>query len=292
VISGIGEMIMMILKVTPMVLIPILTLPFWNTDILTTPSLYSPWESINSTTMLTFWGFVGLEGGTTIARMVNNPEKTLPKALFWGTGCVLFIYVLNIFSIMSVIPCQTLTHITNPYAHVLMKILPTPYHGIVDRLIHGIIALMCLGTVNSWTLASGNVAMTSAQEGLFSPWFRSVNRYGSPVRGIFVSSLCMLAFVLAMHSKGFADQINIFINISSLAFILIYFVCLAALVYLIKATPECKHLVSFSLKGSILISCIFSLWALASSSLWMVLGVIGIPLSGWIVARLMRWPLS
>ena len=150
---------------------------------------------------------------------------------------------------------------------------------------------MCFGSLNSWILSSGQVALTAANSGLFPPFFNQINGKNSPVMGVKITTLCLAlscAFVslLAYYSQSFSQQIDTFVNLSLSCLILLYVVVLLALMTFIR-----KKVISWSplLMISVISSTVFCLWTITSTHWSMLLGAIFIPISGYIVARLFRW---
>ncbi len=84
VLAGIGEIFFSSCKVIPMIIIPLLALKGWKGDHIMQPIQGSAWPAINAASGLTFWGFVGLEAGTTLANCVENSRVIVPRALFFG----------------------------------------------------------------------------------------------------------------------------------------------------------------------------------------------------------------
>lgn len=268
-LSRAGEIFFTILKVTPMILLPFLSLGQARWDHLSMPSEIPPLNAINAASLLTFWGFIGLETGTTLTGQVQEARTIVPRALFIGTAIVMGIYLINTAAVMAVVPPSMLQLSANPYG-LFLETLGGPICG---KAVSFLVMIMCLGTLNSWTLASAQVAMLAAHEGLFPSSFGHVNSKGCPMGGLAYSTLALLIGTLILKNQGLSQQINDFVNLSTTLFIMIYFLCALALVRLSKAF-------SWKMIVSLVIGFLFCSWALIATS-WKILAVCGlIPLTG------------
>lgn len=286
-LSGLGEIVFSILKVSPLVIIPFLGLRHFNMETLTQPIEMHAFSALGAASLMTFWGFVGLEAGTTVADCVKNPKKTIPRALFWGTLLVAILYFMNTVSIFGIVPRSILSTNENAYGALFHYTWGNGW----DKAIQVLVCIMCFGSLNSWILSSGQVALTAANSGLFPPFFNQINGKNSPVMGVKITTLCLAlscAFVslLAYYSQSFSQQIDTFVNLSLSCLILLYVVVLLALMTFIR-----KKVISWSplLMISVISSTVFCLWTITSTHWSMLLGAIFIPISGYIVARLFRW---
>ena len=107
-LAGSCEIFLSFLKCAPLILIPIAGFFFLKAEYFE-PIPGVPFvSSLNTTTLLTFWGFIGVETATTAAGIVENPTKTIPKAVLLGTIVVAAIYFLNSFAVMGVVPPDVL----------------------------------------------------------------------------------------------------------------------------------------------------------------------------------------
>jgi APA family basic amino acid/polyamine antiporter len=286
-LSGLGEIIFSILKVSPLVIIPFLGLRHFNMETLTKPIEMPAFSALGAASLMTFWGFVGLEAGTTVADCVKNPKKTIPRALFLGTLLVAMLYLMNTVSIFGIVPREALSANDNAYGALFQHTWGDGW----DKIIQVLVCTMCFGSLNSWILSSGQVALTAANSGLLPSFFNQVNGKNSPVMGVKITTLCLalscaVVSLLTYYSQSFSQQIDTVVNISVTCFILLYVVVMCALMHFIR-----KKAISWSplLMISVTTSTAFCLWTITSTHWSMLLGAIFIPISGYIVARLFRW---
>src|SRR5690606_32154041 len=108
----------------------------------------------------TFWGFVGLETAVSTSKSIENPNRTVPRAVILGTTIVALIYMLNSIGIMGVISPEDLAKTNTPYADAAGQI----FGGVWYFPIALIAFIACIGTLNAWVLTSGQIAMDAAKE--------------------------------------------------------------------------------------------------------------------------------
>lgn len=225
--AGNVEFFLSLLKMIPLLVIPVAALFFFKTQNFAPITASGPLEITNvisHVTLLTLWGFIGVESATTPAGEVKNPQKTIPRAVVLGTLCVALFYFINSIGIMGALPYQELAHSKAPYADVTRFMFGGNWHLIVSL----IAAIVCLGTLNAWILASGQIALGLAQDGLMPSFFAKKNRKGAPVNAILISTMGIIPLLILTHNVNLADQINHVIDYSVTAFLFVYVLCCCA----------------------------------------------------------------
>ena len=218
--AGRTEFILTLLKLIPLILVPFCGLWFFNFDHLVAIVSTSEggWKAMSEATLLTFWGFIGVESATTPAESVINPKKTIPRALITGTLLVAFVYTFSSTVVMGVIPMQELAQSKAPFAAAAQQIFGGNWH----LLISVAASLVCLGTLNAWVLTSGQIALGAAQDGHLPRLFTETNNQGISVCGLICSSLGIIPVLFLSMNQNLAAIIHFTIDISVTAFLLIY----------------------------------------------------------------------
>ncbi len=219
-----AEFYLTILKFIPLILVPIAALFFFQADNFQITSAVKEMGSvslISKVTLLTLWGFVGLECATVAAGAVENPSKTIPKAIVIGTVSVAVLYCLNSLGIIGVLPQETLVQSKAPYVDVA-----TFMFGQGWNMPFCIIAsVVCLGTLNAWTLSSAQVALGLGQEGFFPTVLSRQNGRGAPIWALLISSVGICVLLISSSSDSFAEQISAIIDTSVTCFLFVYGIC-------------------------------------------------------------------
>ncbi|WCR53268.1 MAG: Arginine/agmatine antiporter [Wolbachia endosymbiont of Ctenocephalides orientis wCori] len=258
--AGSVELVLMIIKITALLAIPIVGLLFFersNFIVSEEVSNLTISQILARSTLLTLWCFVGLESATAPAGSVNNPSKTIPRALVLGTICVAVIYFINSLSIMGLINGNDLINSKAPYVDMIKMILPGSWYLIISV----IASIVCISSLNAWVLASGQVALGLAEDKFMPQFFTQRNKYDSPFWGIITSSLGSAILLILTSRNNFAKQITSIIDFSVISFLFIYLACSLAF---FKITIEEKNYFKF-LIGSIAIA--FSCWIISETSI-------------------------
>ncbi len=94
-IAGRVEVLFTGLKFLPLLVVPVVAIFFFDINNFNMSEAVGAQEvstSLAQATLLTLWGFVGVESATTPAGSVENPKKTIPRALILGTFIVALVY--------------------------------------------------------------------------------------------------------------------------------------------------------------------------------------------------------
>lgn len=232
--SGNAEFFLTLIKIIPLFILPVAALFVFDSahfvkDV--SVSGMSDASIIGKVTLMTLWGFVGLESATAPAGSVINPRKTIPRAIVLGTICVALLYFLNSLGIMGVVPGSELMNSQAPYGDAARYVFGGNWHFIVSILA----SIICIGTLNAWILTSGQISLGLSQDRFMPRIFAKVNAHGAPYVGILVSSLGILPLLILTASDNLAHQLVQIIDFSVVAFLFIYALsCLALLKFLIQ----------------------------------------------------------
>ncbi len=230
--AGNAEFFLSALKMIPLLVLPIVALFFFKSSHIATvtPSAMGGTSHILShVTLLTLWGFVGLESGTTPAGAVQNPSKTIPRAVILGTLCVAGLYFINSIGIMGALPASVLMNSKAPFADATQAMFGGNWHLIISL----IAAIVCIGTLNAWMLASGQIALGVAQDDLMPAFFARTNKQGAPYCALLVSCAGIVPLLFLTLNENIAQQINTIIDFSVICFLFVYVICCGSLLKLL-----------------------------------------------------------
>ena len=232
--AGKLDFILTIFKMLPLFIIPLFALPNLNIENFKelTPINTSPSETIIQATILSFWGFVGLEGGTSPVEVVKNPKRTIPLAIILGTTFVAFISILNTVSIFGVIPPAELESIDAPFAKVMVVLFGSSF----DKLIGFLTFIMCYGSLNAWVFFSGQIAKTAAEENMLPQFFKKLNKYGAPGNALWTGTIGTIIILFLQKSPLFGDKIGKFLDMSVIIYVVLYIMAVLAYIKFMKMT--------------------------------------------------------
>jgi basic amino acid/polyamine antiporter, APA family len=277
-IAGMGEIVLSSLKVLPLVIIPLCGIFFWNPEhfVPFNPTDQSVMQALKSAALLALWGFVGVETATTPAGNVENPKQNIPRGLVWGTSLVACLYFFNTLAMMGLIPPGELAQDAAPYV-TATQIL---WGGQTSGLLATLTIIMCVGSLNAWILASGQIAKGAAEDALFPSFFKKTTPKGGPIWGIGLASLGTFCVFIFFQRGSLLEFARWVIELSSLLFLLIYAACVLAFLYLLSARKIAPSWTK-ALTGSF--ALLFCIWIVLETGHQLLYALI-IPGSG-VIAR-------
>ncbi|UIP92298.1 amino acid permease [Wolbachia endosymbiont of Anopheles demeilloni] len=274
--AGHVEFLLTIVKIIALLAIPIAGLFFFDKNnfiVSEEVSNFTISQTLARSTLLTLWCFIGLESATAPAGSVNNPAKTIPRAIVLGTVCVAVIYFINSLSIMGLISGNELASSKAPYVDAIKIMFPGNWHLIISVVAF----IVSVSNLNAWFLADGQVTLGLAKDKLMPQFFGKKNKHDAPLWGIILSTLGVLVLLILTSNKSFAEQVTSIIDISVVSFLFIYLACsLAFLKVNIQDKSYCKFLI-----GGVAVS--FCCWIIYDTSIKTLLISSLFPLSGTLI---------
>ncbi|HLD95921.1 MAG TPA: amino acid permease, partial [Alphaproteobacteria bacterium] len=271
--SGKAEFVFTVLKVVPLLLLPLACLPFIDvshfTPVVPNEAMH-PLSALNAAAILTFWGFIGVETATTPAESVLNPHKTIPKAIIFGTLLVAFLYMASSAALMGVIPAQELAMSQAPFVDLTERL----FGASSGKFIALCAVIVCIGTLNAWILTSGQVALGAAKDGFLPCILAKTNDHGAPSWAIVVSCVGVIPLLFFTLDRDLTAQLISIIDVSVAAFIYVYAICVLSYLKL-----EWKNKKVFPLLlGFLALS--FCLWAIFVVDIITLISSLSIVLTG------------
>ena len=259
--AGRVEFVFTLLKLLPLLLVPLAGLFFMKGShfVPFNPTAESTIGVMNAAALITLWGFIGVESATTPAESVENPKKTIPRAIVMGTLLVAIVYIFSSVVIMGVVPAETLAHSKAPFADAAQIIFGGNWYIFISIAA----SIVCLGTLNAWVLTSGQIALGAAYDGHLPKFFTVKNAHGAPKWGLIISSLGIIPVLALTMNHSLIERINFMIDVCVTAFLFIY--ALSVMSYLKLFWKN--NAVGIALGAGALIFCG---WALYASGIKMV----------------------
>ena len=168
---------------------------FWGT----TPDLGSLSKQIRSTMLVNIFCFMGIEGAIV---MSNRAEKPVDVGRAGMIGFFLSLIIYSLVSILSygIMHQAQLAHLDDPSVAYVLKTAAGDWAYYIVIVCVIVAVLTCW---ISWTLLCAQVPFTAAQVKIFPKKFMKVTKNGSPLFGLFISSLLMqIIIVLTTISKS------------------------------------------------------------------------------------------
>lgn len=272
--AGRFELMMTLLKLIPLIGIPLFGLFYINPEHLSLSSLHAQsFANLKAVIFLTLWGFIGVETATVPAAEVRNPKTTVPLATILGTLIAAIVYMMGTFVLLGVLSSDQLAQSNAPYAQLAQAI----FGGQWGIAIAGCALLCCIGSFNGWTLVVSRIASGAAKEGLFPKFFARENRFGAPYISLLVSSALTIPLLLMSMQSSLLDQFNMIIDFSITLILFIYLGC--TLAYLKEQALSKLTVGTILIGGCTLAFILFALWAAGMGTVLLSLTILltGVP---------------
>ncbi len=274
--AGRAEFILTMLKFIPLIVVPVAALYHFDSNNFVIDKQINNLtfsQIIGKVTLLTFWGFIGLESATAQAGSVINPSKTIPRAVVIGTLCVAILYFINSVGIIGLIPPEDLIHSKAPYVDATQIIFGGQWHILISL----IASIICIGTLNAWVLISGQISLGLAQDGLMPSFFAKQNKNGAPIWSLVISCTGILALLISTTNEDLSEQVTDIIDFSVISFLFVYLACSIAFLKLLLTKSEKSSIYEWLIAlGSI----VFCLWIIYETPLKVTIIAISFVLSG------------
>lgn len=222
------------LKLLPLVVIGLGGLWWFDPAVLALPDTAAvpAGSQIIGAVTLTLFAFQGMECATIPADRVADPARTIPRATVWGTVVTAAVYILCTLGVMSLVPPDALATSTAPFADGARRM----FGDGAARLVALGAALSCLGALNGWVLAAGQLPVAVADDGLLPAAFGRLGRRGTPATALVVAGVLASALVAMNYSRGLVGMYTFVVLLATLTAVIAYVFCALA-VWLLPGHP-------------------------------------------------------
>jgi APA family basic amino acid/polyamine antiporter len=146
-----------------------------------------------------FFAYTGFARITMLGEEIEEPKKTIPKAIILSIAISALIYVLVMFALIGMAPYSTIANSEFPLAQAI-------YFATHNPLIEYIISVgAMIATINvdlTMVLGLSRVIFAMARDNDLPKPFAKLNRHGAPDRAILFSSLLMIAAIFTINFKN------------------------------------------------------------------------------------------
>jgi APA family basic amino acid/polyamine antiporter len=257
--AGLVQLFTAILKVLPLLVVGGIGLAFIEPGHFHPPnrSDLSNSAAIAACATLTLWAFLGLESATVPAGNVRRPEITIPRATVLGTCIAAGVYILVTVAAIGLVPPEVLETSTAPLALAAQTFLGG-WGGILVAL--GAI-VSTFGTLNGFTLLTGQVPYGAARDGVFPALFGRLSGRGTPAVALVISNILASGLIAMNFTKGLVEQFTFIILLATLTTLVPYVFCaLSEVVLRLRAGPGERPGAATVLLG--LLAFVYSAWAI------------------------------
>lgn len=218
--AAIVQILTTIGKLIPLVLVGILGWFYFDSAnfVPFNPTGESHFMALLHVSAITLWAFIGLESATLPATEVKNPKKTIYWATLVGLSVTAVIYCVDTTLVLGMLPRAALESSNAPFADAVQLIL-----GPAAGTFIAIGALISIyGVLNGWTLSAAQMALASAEDGLFPRIFAKTTSKGVPIAALIIKGLVMSALLCLNFHESMQEQFLFLITFSVLTYLVSY----------------------------------------------------------------------
>jgi APA family basic amino acid/polyamine antiporter len=289
--AGIIQLITTVMKLVPILALIVFGVAYIDSANFTPVNVsgQSAISAISACAALTLWAFIGLESATVPAGDVVEPERTIPRATIIGTCLAAVVYIGVTVVALGVMPSEQLAGTNAPLA--LVAGVMWGAGGATFIAIGACISTF--GTLNGFTMLTGQVPLGAARDGIFPKPFARLSRTGTPAFGLIVSNLLASGLIMMNYTESLSEQFEFIILLATLSTLVPYLVCsLCELMISVTTGRKIAENQSFKVVALASIGFLYSILAIYGAGrdvvFWgFLLLVMGLPIYVWL-----RWQAS
>ena len=190
----------------------------WN------PQNLSTFDGISAAITMTLWGFLGLETACANADAVEEPEKSVPKAMILATLGAGIVYILANNISFGIVGVEPIANSTAPFGLVFA----TMFSPEIGKVVIASMALACAGCLTSWQFTIAEVYRISAREGYFPSIFGKVTKLNVPLVGMCLILLMQSAAAFLTMDPNLNEQFTILKDLAVVTNLVPYLFALGA----------------------------------------------------------------
>ena len=272
--AGSFQVITTLLKLTPLIVVAVLIGMIFGREgaaaLAPFPAEGLSLPSVNTAAAMTLWAMIGFEAACAASHKIDNPQRNVPRATFYGALLSGIIYLIVCSGITLMLPADKVAASPAPF-ELFVSTFWSPGPA---SFVAAFAAISAIGAVNGWTLVQGELPLEMAKRQMMPAWFARVTVNGVPINGLLSATVLGSLLVLANSSQSMAGLFSFMALLTTSVTLWLYLACAAVAIKRRIAVP-------FALLG--LAFGVWSLWGagLDASGLSIVLMLAGLPLYWW-----------
>ncbi len=195
--------------------------------------------------VLIFWAYAGFELSTLPADEIQEPQKTIPRAILIGMLIVIIFYLITNFIITGIVDGHLLASSSTPLMDAVKRIFSfSRIFGVIGILIIGVGAFVSImGADESGTIGTSRLAYAMSFDGLLPRAFSRLHKtFQTPYIGVIL--ICTSAFIASIFGS-LSSLINASVFLLSFAYLA---TCIAT-IFLVRKYPQ----ISGKIKGKLIV---------------------------------------
>lgn len=272
--AGSFQVVTTLLKLTPLIVVAVLIGMIFGREGIAAlapfPAEGLSLPSVNTAAAMTLWAMIGFEAACAASHKIDNPQRNVPRATFYGALLSGIIYLIVCSGITLMLPADKVAASPAPF-ELFVSTFWSPGPA---SFVAAFAAISAIGAVNGWTLVQGELPLEMAKRQMMPQWFARVTANGVPINGLLSATVLGSLLVLANSSQSMAGLFSFMALLTTSVTLWLYLACAAVALKRRIAVP-------FALLG--LVFGVWSLWGagIDASGLSIVLMLAGLPLYWW-----------
>ncbi|MDA0871590.1 MAG: amino acid permease [Firmicutes bacterium] len=199
-VGAITQVVFMVAKLIPIVMIIVMGVLTGDQAIVTTNTLsslsfFEVVIAFGFAVVGTLWAYGGWENLNSVAGHMKNANKDLPKALVFAIVAVLVIYVLFIFSLYRLVSYQAL--LDEQYGWFIFDAAIALFGANGGLVIMISVAISVFGALNGGILVFPRIYQKMAEDGLFFKQFATLDkRFKTPLLALAISAFMSVLLII------------------------------------------------------------------------------------------------
>ncbi len=163
-----------------------------------------------STIGLVFVSYAGLTKVTSVAEEVQNPDRAIPLSMILSLITTTAVYVFGVYIMTKVLAPNEFYSSLTPVADVGERFLGfLPFNlGVILVVVAAIAAFASTG--NAGIMSSSRYPLAMSRDGLLSPIFQTIGRFGTPHISVIMTTLAMALILLLFNVEAVAKLASAF----------------------------------------------------------------------------------
>lgn len=219
-------------------------------------------------TLATAFAYEGWIIATSINAELKDARRTLPRALFFGSCLVVFIYMLYYLGISGVLSNDEVIAAGNDAP---VRVLSIIFGRLGGTLLSVFVIISCLGTLNGLIMGSSRGMFAISSRGM-GPWPELFSRINTRTNSTVVSALVgfvMSCFWLMIWYGNFAGWWGRFMDISELPIAFLYVIYVSLYVWIMRTFSDCGILARYILPILAAIGSCYIIWGAVQKDMFL-----------------------
>ena len=151
-----------------------------------------------------FWAYDGWNNITFVAGEIKNPQKNIPKSLFWGLSFCIVIYALVNLAYVYVLPIEKLAASSFVASDAAASVWLVSGGSVIALMI----MVSTLGSTNANVLAVSRVTFAMGAENKFFSWANKTQpRYNTPGNALILNGIWTCILILSGSFDMLTDML-------------------------------------------------------------------------------------